>query len=92
VDQTSVLDLKPYLPYVEAPEGAQGGFAAEPPPQSEVFLSPGMSWHEVTPEERALIEQSLALVYGVVLGAWEVRWKATDGRIEILEITRASLD
>ena len=31
VDGTPVLDIKPYLPYVEAPQDARGGFAGEAP-------------------------------------------------------------
>jgi len=31
LDGTPVLDIKPYLPYADSPEGAQGGFAASAP-------------------------------------------------------------
>lgn len=40
VDGTPVLDVKPYLPYVEAQPDAQGGFATEAPPMLPVVLSP----------------------------------------------------
>ena len=39
-DGTPVLDVKPYLPYVEAKPEAGGGFAAEPPAKLPVTLSP----------------------------------------------------
>ena len=39
-DGTPVLDIKPYLPYVEAHPEAKGGFAATPPAPVEVTLEP----------------------------------------------------
>lgn len=36
LDGTPVLDIKPYLPYVDAVEGARGGFAGGPPALREV--------------------------------------------------------
>lgn len=37
LDQTPVLDIKPYLPYVEAPKDAHGGYAAEAPKLLDVL-------------------------------------------------------
>mgnify|MGYP002735269181 CR=1 FL=1 len=36
---TPVVDIKPYLPWLEARPGARGGFAAEPPPLCQVVFS-----------------------------------------------------
>lgn len=36
---TPVLDIKPYLPWLEAKPDARGGFAAEPPPLYRVVFS-----------------------------------------------------
>lgn len=36
VDGTPVYDIKPYLPYAEAPREVTGGYADEPPPRLEV--------------------------------------------------------
>lgn len=67
LDGTPVLDIKPYLPYVDAVPEAVGGFAAEPPtPQITVTFS---EMAEVQCEEkersgcpglRRLIEQIIA--------------------------------
>ncbi|MDZ7854058.1 MAG: tRNA (N6-threonylcarbamoyladenosine(37)-N6)-methyltransferase TrmO [Halomonas sp.] len=40
VDGTPVLDIKPYLPWVESRPEALAGFAPEPPPTLAVSLSP----------------------------------------------------
>ena len=39
LDQTPVLDIKPYIPFVEAQPNARGGFAEAPPPTLEVCWS-----------------------------------------------------
>ncbi len=39
VDGTPVLDIKPYIPFVDAVADASGGFAQEPPPQRQVRFS-----------------------------------------------------
>lgn len=39
-DRTPVLDVKPYLPYVEARPEAKGGFAVEPPAPVPVEVAP----------------------------------------------------
>jgi tRNA (Thr-GGU) A37 N-methylase len=50
LDGTPVLDIKPYLPFVESEPAARAGFVAGPPPQLAVDFSsqpgcscPGMS-------------------------------------------------
>lgn len=40
VDQTPVVDIKPYLPWVEARPEARAGFAPAPPPEVEVAFYP----------------------------------------------------
>lgn len=39
VDGTPILDIKPYIPFVDAIEGAVGGFATEPPKLKNVVYS-----------------------------------------------------
>ncbi len=39
VNGTPILDLKPYIPFVESRPDAQGGFVAGPPPQLDVLFS-----------------------------------------------------
>ncbi len=40
VDGTPVYDVKPYLPFIEAPPHAKGGYAAEPPARIPVEIEP----------------------------------------------------
>ena len=97
VDGTPILDVKPYLPYVESVPDAKGGFAEEAPKRLEVvFQVEGMS-----KEDRAVISDALSVdprpayhddperVYGCLLAGYEVKWRAADGRIEVLGAERA---
>ena len=97
VEGTPVLDLKPYLPYVESVPGAVGGFAEEAPKSLAVEF----------PEElkggfdgatREFVSEALALdprpayhrdperEYGCLLAGYEVRRRANEETITILSI------
>ena len=39
VDNTPIIDIKPYIPFVDAIPDAKGGFASEPPKQYPVIFS-----------------------------------------------------
>jgi len=39
IDGTPVVDIKPYIPYVESPTDTRGGFAHEPPPSIPVHIA-----------------------------------------------------
>jgi len=94
VDGTAVLDLKPYLPYVESVSEAVGGFAKEAPVMLEVDFVDGVK--ELLSEERAsLIVQVLAVdprpayhdderVYGCLIDGLNVKWQVRDGRVIVL--------
>jgi tRNA-Thr(GGU) m(6)t(6)A37 methyltransferase TsaA len=63
---TPVLDVKPYLPYVEAKPEARGGFADGPPAPVPVVLSPGAeaslsSIEARQPAFRSLLLETLAI-------------------------------
>jgi tRNA-Thr(GGU) m(6)t(6)A37 methyltransferase TsaA len=100
VDGTPVLDIKPYVPYADAPAGAVSRLAAEPPALVPVCWEVDVN---LTDTERAIIEQSIALqpqpayqeaperTYGADLAGWQVRWRKSDGRAVILECRRSSL-
>lgn len=65
LDGTPVLDIKPYIPFVEARPEARGGFVDGPPPLlpvhwSEQALHDLAGLNQAPPELRALIEQVLA--------------------------------
>lgn len=40
VDGTPIIDIKPYIPFVDCIRDASGGFASEPPPRFEVEFTP----------------------------------------------------
>ena len=97
VDGTPILDVKPYLPYVESVPEAKGGFAESAPVKLEVVFQT-----EAPDEpERELISEALSVdprpayhddperVYGCLLAGHEVKWRAVEGTIEVLSATRA---
>jgi tRNA-Thr(GGU) m(6)t(6)A37 methyltransferase TsaA len=66
VDGTPVLDVKPYVPYVDSIPGARSGFADVPPPASLQVRFSGRAEQQLQErpdgeELRTLIEQLLAL-------------------------------
>ncbi|WP_024304338.1 tRNA (N6-threonylcarbamoyladenosine(37)-N6)-methyltransferase TrmO [Pseudogulbenkiania sp. MAI-1] len=104
LDGTPVLDIKPYIPFVEAIPEARGGFVDGPPPTLQV------RWNELARQQLAeqpeaaalatLIEEVLAQdprpayqddperVYGVRLYHCDVRFRIAGGVAEVLEIDR----
>ena len=97
VDGTPVFDIKPYVPYADAPAGATSRFSAQPPPKGPVRLAVAV---DLTVADRAIIEQSIALqpqpayqetaqrTYGADLAGWQVRWRNEAGVAVILECHR----
>lgn len=65
LDGTPVLDIKPYLPWSDAPAEAAHGWAGERPERLKVLFSDaalrGLAACDESPRLRQLIEQSLAL-------------------------------
>lgn len=95
VDGTAVLDLKPYLPYVESVADAEGGFAKEAPVLLGVDFVDDLEG-EIDEERRALITQILAVdprpayhddeerVYGCMIEGGNVKWRVQGGRVIVL--------
>lgn len=100
VDGTPVLDIKPYIPFVESQPDARGGFADGPPPRLPVDWSEAALCQaaEVPQMTRQLMTEVLAQdprpayqddggrVYGVLLERWNVRFRVEDGRVLILAV------
>lgn len=63
IDGTPVFDLKPYLPYAEAPDEVRAGFAEESPPRLPVVVDPAAqtAFDRLEARARALILEALAL-------------------------------
>lgn len=63
VDQTPVVDIKPYIPWLEARPDARAGFAPAPPPEVEVIFYPeacaALDQRHDGESLKALIEQVL---------------------------------
>ena len=97
VNGTPILDVKPYLPYVESVPEAKGGFAETAPKRVEVVFQT----EELQEDDRAVIAEALAVdprpayhddperVYGCLLAGYDVKWRAANGRIEVLSAERA---
>ena len=99
VEGTPVLDVKPYLPYVESVPEAEGGFASEAPERLEVIFSDDVRG-VLKDEQFRLIKEVLAVdprpayhgddrVYGCRISGLEVKWKVVDGRVLVLSSERA---
>ena len=97
VDGTPILDVKPYLPYVEAVPDAKGGFAEAAPVRMEVVFQ----FDDLEGGDRRLISEALSLdhrpayhddperIYGCLLAGYEVKWRAEEGKIKVLSAARA---
>ena len=97
VDGTPILDVKPYLPYVEAVPDAKGGFAETAPVRMEVVFQ----FDDLEGGDRRLISEALSLdprpayhddperIYGCLLAGYEVKWRAEEGKIKVLSAARA---
>ncbi|PWG65500.1 tRNA (N6-threonylcarbamoyladenosine(37)-N6)-methyltransferase TrmO [Sediminicurvatus halobius] len=102
LDGTPVYDIKPYLPYADAPPDAQApaAFAAVPerlPVRFAEAVRPALAAAPAGFE--ALVRETLALdprpayrrgehgrPHGVQLAGHEVRWMVDEGGVEVLEI------
>jgi len=105
IDGTPVYDIKPYLPYAEAPPDALGGYAAEAPQKLEVRIADGCrAAFDALPARAAnLIVEALALdprpaaraseaqrVHGAELCGKNVRFSVDDGICTVVEIADPS--
>lgn len=85
LDGTPVLDIKPYIPFVEAKPTASGGFASTTPAELTVhWVAP--SYHPMDESIRLLIEQSIAQdprpayqndperIYVMEIASWDIRF------------------
>lgn len=95
VNGTPILDVKPYVPFCDAVEGARGGFVTGEPERMPVV------WEcecELPQDRRELIEATIALdprpayqddsnrKYGCRIDSCEVRWLVDQGKAKILSL------
>jgi tRNA-Thr(GGU) m(6)t(6)A37 methyltransferase TsaA len=102
IDGTPVFDIKPYLPYCEAPDGALGGFASAPQKHLDVEIDAAAAreFDALPDRARALIREALACdprpaagaaepgrIYGAMLCGRNVRFVVEDGaRCRVVEV------
>ena len=104
IDGTPVFDVKPYLPYAEAPPGASGGFANGEPERLPVEIEPAAEpdFSRLPPRARALIREALSLdprpatrsgdgdrVFGAPLCGKDVRFQVRDGVCRVVGIAES---
>jgi tRNA (adenine37-N6)-methyltransferase len=101
VDGTPVYDVKPYLPWCEAKPEARSDWAKDAPATraaADVIIPPeieGALSEKLVILVRQLLELNLqpayqptgnGQTYGMAVGGWNVRWRATaDGKVEVVE-------
>jgi len=101
VEGTAILDLKPYLPYVESVPGALGGFAENSPEKLAVIFPESLK-SDLSDKEILLITETLATdprpayhsdperEYGCLLAGREVKWRADNRCVTVLKISLKS--
>lgn len=103
LDGTPVLDLKPYLPFLESKPDARGGFAPAAPRKLAVTISPEIRevFAKLSSTTRELITQSLALdprpayhddphrIYICLLADRQIHWRADEVEITIIAVENA---
>ena len=99
VDNTPILDVKPYLPYADCRPEAVGGFAGEAPEGGLAVDIPPALLERVPKADRGALAGVLAQdprppyqrdrsrVYGFGFGGLEVRFTVGDGVLTVVEIT-----
>ena len=102
LDGTPILDIKPYIPFVEAKPDAKAGFVNGEPEKLEIewLLESGLA--QLSTEIRDLIEQSIAQdprpayqnnperVYGMKIANYEVKFQIVDNIAKILFCNKES--
>jgi tRNA (adenine37-N6)-methyltransferase len=103
VDGTPVYDIKPYLPWSEAPAGARADWALAAPPlrPEDSVVIPSAIADRLGAESATLVRQLLRLelspayqevgerTYGATVAGWNVRWRhRDDDTIEVVSADR----
>lgn len=98
---TPVIDIKPYIPFVEAKPDATSGFVQGAPPQLPVHWQPESGKHHLPAQLIALIEQSLAQdprpayqdqperIYGMAMAGVEVKFRIHSQAVWVVSVQAA---
>lgn len=97
---TPIIDIKPYIPFVEAKPDAASGFVQGAPKLLTVEWSPESSAECLNQQTKLLIEQSLAQdprpayqdiperIYGMELAGVDVQFQIQENKVLILNIKK----
>lgn len=101
LNNTPVVDIKPYIPFVEAKPNAMSGFVQGAPELLPVHWLPESGGEHLSPQTRAMIEQSLAQdprpayqdqperIYGMEMAGVDVKFRIANGAVWILTVQAA---
>lgn len=100
LDQTPILDIKPYLPYVDCHPEADGGFAERKKDYMLQVYFPEELRREIPEEEYRVICQILSgdprpsyqkdetRIYGMEYGGWNIRFRVKEEVLTVCEVSR----
>ena len=97
MDGTPIYDVKPYLPYADAHPEARGGFAPSPketlavdcPPELLAALPEGQRealLGVLAQDPRPQYQHDPERVYGMSFGGWDVKFRVSGERLEVLSL------
>ena len=96
LDGTPVIDIKPYIPFVEARPDAAAGFAAESPPLLDIVwqtdadgLSDGLKTlieQSVAQDPRPAYQDIAERIYVMEIAGWEVKFRIEGQTAAIIQI------
>ena len=106
VDGTPIIDIKPYIPFVDAHPEAKGGFADKPPSVKEVVFLPEVLdlLNVFTLKERQAVTEILAQdprpaykgkkedgkIYKVAFNGYDIAFKAEENKIIVCDVIKLS--
>ena len=97
MDGTPILDIKPYLPYVDAHPEAQGGFALQEKSGALQVDFPEELLHAIPPalreglievlaqDPRPAYQQDPGRVYGMAFADFDIRFTVEGGRLTVVD-------
>ena len=104
MDGTPILDIKPYLPYVDCMPDARGGFADRVKGYALEVEIPEKLLLKLPNEQQGCVREILAedprpsyqndpdRVYGMEYAGYEIKFRVKDYRLTVCEIERAAAD
>ena len=104
MDGTPILDIKPYLPYVDCMPDARGGFADRVKGYALEVEIPEELLLKLPNEQQGCVREILAedprpsyqndpdRVYGMEYAGYEIKFRVKDYRLTVCEIERAAAD